>query len=105
MVPKVSEGVTREACPQCGGRAAVDWPTMVNPTREGPCCDGAIEVDCQLGRELPEQERARSSPPAGVGDPSTPSRTRVAARNVVLGSCRLLPDVQSAPRLMTLGGR
>jgi hypothetical protein len=105
MVPEISEGITWEICPRCRRRAAVGWSTMVDQAREGPWCDGAMEGDCQLGRELPEQELARSSSPAGVGAPSTPSRTRVAARNVVHGSYRHLPGVQLTPRLMTLGGR
>jgi hypothetical protein len=105
MVSEISEGITWEICPRCGRRAAVGWSTMVDQAHEGPWCDGAIEVDCQLGRELPEQDLAPIIPASGVGDLSAPSSTRVAARNVVHGSYRHLPAVQPAPRLMTLGGR
>jgi len=63
----MSEQVTWETCPGCGGLAAIGWQ------------DGTVsEFDCSRGCVLSEEQQAmvrgRAAPPWSVG-PQTPPRT------------------------------
>jgi hypothetical protein len=55
----MSERVTWESCPNCGGRAAIGWLGQ-----------RVTEVDCARGCELTEEQAARlrllASPPPGI---------------------------------------
>jgi hypothetical protein len=60
----VSDRVTWERCPRCGGRAAVGW-AVVRWSPSGPGAEVPVEFDCPAGCSVRGDDLLRLIPPAG----------------------------------------
>lgn len=49
-VGKVSDRVSWEICPSCGGRIAIGW--SARDTADGPVAERPVEYDCSAGCHL-----------------------------------------------------